>query len=94
MPPALTRRLLGYPGCRPPRSWVAPCFSHSPGKGRMRGPSPSPPAPTGPCQLAGIAYWSRETLKGDVDRTWASFAQGDNGLDLTTSLTSGPYSHR
>lgn len=53
-----------------------------------------PPAPAGLCQLAGIAYWSRETLKGDVDRTRASFAQGDNGLGLTTSLTSGPYSHR
>lgn len=40
MPPALTRRLLGYPGCRPPRSWVAPCISRSPGKGSAGGPSP------------------------------------------------------
>ncbi len=69
MPPALTRRFLGYPGCRPPRSWVAPCISRLPGKGSGGGPSPSRPAPTGPCQLAGYAYWSRETLKGDVDRT-------------------------
>lgn len=41
MPPALTRRFLGYPGCRPPRSWVAPCISRSPGKGDGRGPSPA-----------------------------------------------------
>lgn len=49
------------------------------------------PAPTGPCQLAGKAYWSRETLKGDVGRTWASFAQGVNGLGLTACLAPGPY---
>lgn len=41
MPPALTRRFLGYPGCRPPRSWVAPCISRSPGVGSDGGPSPA-----------------------------------------------------
>lgn len=94
MPPALTRRLLGYPGCRPPRSWVAPCISHSPGKGVGGGPSPTHRPPLVLANSPDESYWPREALKGDVDRTWASFAQGDNGLGLTTSLTSGPYSHR
>lgn len=91
MPPALTRRLLGYPGCRPPRSWVAPCISRSSGKGSGRESFSPRPAPTGPCQLAGIAYWPREALKGDVDRTWASFAQEGYGLGLTACLAPGPY---
>lgn len=45
MPPALTRRFLGYPGCRPPRSWVAPCISHPTGKGSDGGPSPAAQPP-------------------------------------------------
>lgn len=91
MPPALTRRLLGYPGCRPPRSWVAPCISRSPGMGSDGGPSPAARPPLALVNSPAIAYWSRETLKGDVDRTWASFAQGDNGLGLTACLAPGPY---
>lgn len=62
-----------------------------PREGQRQGSFPYRPAPTGLCQLAGIAYWSRETLKGDVGRTWASFAQGDNGLGLTACLAPGPY---
>lgn len=63
----------------------------APREGQRQGSFPCRPAPTGPCQLAGIAYWSRETLKGDVGRTWASFAQGGNGLGLTACLAPGPY---
>lgn len=31
-------------------------------EGQRQGSFPCRPAPTGPCQLAGKAYWSRETL--------------------------------
>ncbi len=87
-------KALGLPRLQAAAELGGPMHFPHPREGQDRESFSLPPAPTGPCQLAGFAYWSRETLKGDVGRTWASFAQGVNGLGLTTSLTSGPYSHR
>ena len=94
MPPALTRRILGLPRLQAAAELGGPMHFPAHREGQDLESLSKPPAPTGPCQLAGKTYWSRETLKGDVDRTWASFAQVGDGLGLTTSLTSGLYSHR